>query len=135
MTDLVYLMLFVAAGSAVGGLARFIVSGLVARAVGETFPWGTMTVNVTGAFGIGIVSVLAESLFYLDRPEAWPLLVTGILGSYTTVSSFSLQTLALARDGQMFRAIGNVLLSLLLCLGGVAAGMAAASQLALWTLP
>jgi CrcB protein len=135
MTDLVYLMLFVAAGSAVGGLARFIVSGLVARAVGETFPWGTMTVNVTGAFLIGVVSVLAESLHYLDRPEAWPLLVTGMLGSYTTVSSFSLQTLSLARDGQMFRAFGNVLLSLLLCLGGVAGGMAAAPQLALWTLP
>ncbi|MFN3312558.1 MAG: fluoride efflux transporter CrcB [Hyphomonas sp.] len=135
MTDLVYLMLFVAAGSAVGGLARFIVSGLVARAVGETFPWGTMTVNVTGAFLIGIVSVMAESLLNPDRPEAWPLLVTGILGSYTTVSSFSLQTLALARDGQMFRAIGNVLLSLLVCLSGVAAGMASAPQLALWTLP
>lgn len=132
MTDLTYLMLLVAAGSAVGGIARFLVSGLVARAVGETFPWGTMAVNVTGAFGIGALSSLAESLTFLDRPEAWPLLVTGLLGSYTTVSSFSLQTLALARDGQMLRAVGNVLLSLLLCLGGVASGVAAAPHLSNW---
>ncbi len=74
--------------SAAGGIARFAVSGLVARGIGETFPWGTMVVNVTGAFAIGFLSMAAQRLSFLDRSEAWPLLVTGFLGSYTTVSSF-----------------------------------------------
>lgn len=122
MSDLANLILWVAMGSAVGGVARFLVSGLVARAVGETFPWGTMTVNVTGAFAIGLLSVAAQSLALFARPEAWPLAVTGFLGSYTTVSSFSLQTLALARDGEIRRASVNILLTLCLCLGAAATG-------------
>lgn len=131
MTEGLFVMLgWVAAGSAAGGAARFLVSGLVARAIGETFPWGTMAVNVTGAFAIGAVAALADNLPIFDRPETWPVAVTGFLGSYTTVSSFSLQTLALARDGQFVRAAGNVLLSLLLCLGAVAAGALAAPFLA-----
>ena len=114
---------WVAAGSAAGGMARFFVSGLVARRVGETFPWGTMTVNVTGSFTIGLLSVLAGKMGMLGRPEAWPLLATGFLGAYTTVSSFSLQTLALARDGQGRRALVNIVLSLALCLGAAALGL------------
>lgn len=123
------LLLWVAAGSALGGLARFAISGLVARTVGETFPWGTMTVNVTGCFLIGICAALADGAVFFDQPDRWPLLVSGVLGSYTTVSSFSLQTLALVRDGEWPRALGNVLLSLGLCLAAVVAGMAVAPQL------
>ena len=122
MDDLAKLILWVALGSAVGGVARFLVSGLVARAIGETFPWGTMTVNMTGAFAIGLLWVAAQSLALFDRPEVWPLAVTGFLGSYTTVSSFSLQTLALVRDGQIGRASVNVLLTVGLCLAAVAIG-------------
>jgi len=59
MDDLPHLILWVALGSAAGGVARFAVSGLVARGIGETFPWGTMVVNVTGAFAIGFLSVAA----------------------------------------------------------------------------
>ncbi|RME95609.1 MAG: fluoride efflux transporter CrcB [Alphaproteobacteria bacterium] len=117
-------VLWVALGSALGGGCRFLVSGLVARRFGETFPWGTMAVNVTGAYGIGFLSVMAQSGGIFDRPEAKLLVVTGFLGSYTTVSSFSLQTLALAQDGQFGRAAANVILSLGLCLGAVAAGIA-----------
>lgn len=123
MADLAILLTWVAGGSAVGGVARYFVSGVVARAFGETFPWGTMAVNVTGAFAIGVLSVLAESHALFSRPEAWPLAVTGFLGSYTTVSSFSLQTLALMRDGEWLGVVGNVLLSLVLCLSAVAAGV------------
>ena len=117
----------VVVGSALGGTARYFVSGVVARRLGETFPWGTMIVNVTGAFLIGILGALAthgSSLFAASNP--WLFAVTGFLGCYTTVSSFSLQTLALARDGEAALAVGNVVFSVLLCLGAVAAGFAAA---------
>lgn len=117
----------VAIGSAAGGMARFFVSGAVARAVGEIFPWGTMVVNVTGAFAIGVLAVLARSQTSLANPEVWLLAVTGFLGSYTTVSSFSLLTLAMARTGNTRRAVANVVLSLGLCLSAVAIGMLLAS--------
>src|SRR3546814_15882009 len=81
MRDLAVLILWVAAGSAVGGLARFFVSGLVARAIGETFPWGTMVVNITGAFGIGVLAALARRQGLLIFPEAWSIAATGLLGS------------------------------------------------------
>ena len=120
-------LLCVVVGSALGGTARYFVSGVVARRLGETFPWGTMIVNVTGAFLIGILGALAthgSSLFAASNP--WLFAVTGFLGCYTTVSSFSLQTLALARDGEAALAVGNVVLSVLLCLGAVAGGFAVA---------
>src|SRR3546814_5250023 len=90
---------------------------LVARAIGETFPWGTMVVNITGAFGIGVLAALARRQGLLIFPEAWSIAATGLLGSYTTVSSFSLLTLARAREGEWLRAAGNIVLSLALCLG------------------
>src|SRR3546814_9498999 len=90
---------------------------LVARAIGETFPWGTMVVNITVAFGIGVLAALARRHGLLIFPEAWSIAATGLLGSYTTVSSFSLQTLALAREGEWLRAAGKIVLSLALCLG------------------
>lgn len=134
MAEIATLLGWVALGSSFGGVARFFVSGLVARAFGETFPWGTMVVNVTGAFTIGALSALGEAHALFTRPEAWPLVVTGFLGSYTTVSSFSLQTLALLRDGEWPRALGNTVLSLVLCLAAVAAG-AIGAQAALQSGP
>jgi CrcB protein len=110
-------------GSALGGCARYFISGIMARHLGETFPWGTMTVNVTGAFVIGICGALAANrAALLAAPEPWLFAATGFLGCYTTVSSFSLQTLALARDGQTRQAAGNIVLSVSLCLGAVACG-------------
>lgn len=129
MAEIATLLGWVALGSAFGGVARFFVSGLVARSFGETFPWGTMVVNVTGAFALGALSALAEMHVLFTEPEAWPLAVTGFLGSYTTVSSFSLQTLALIRDGERLGALGNVGLSLALCLAAVAAGVTSAQAL------
>jgi CrcB protein len=110
-------------GSVLGGCARYFVSGLVARHLGETFPWGTMIVNVTGAFAIGVLGALAtDRASLLAAPDPWLFAVTGFLGCYTTVSSFSLQTLALARDGQARQAVGNIVLSVSLCLAAVACG-------------
>ena len=117
--------MWVALGSVLGGTARFWLSGFVARRVGETFPWGTTVVNVSGAFLLGLLAASAASHGIFADVKPWQFAAIGILGTYTTVSSFSLQTLALARDGEMMRAAGNMLLSLSLCLLAVAGGFAA----------
>ncbi|WP_128924267.1 fluoride efflux transporter CrcB [Bradyrhizobium guangxiense] len=117
-------------GSALGGCARYFVSGVIARRLGETFPWGTMTINVTGAFLIGIFGALAThpgSVF--ASPNPWLFAVTGFLGCYTTVSSFSLQTLTLARSGEPMHALGNILFSVGLCLTAVSCGFVLADGL------
>jgi len=116
---------WVALGSVFGGIARFWLSGFVARRVGETFPWGTMAVNVSGAFLLGILAASAASHGIFAAVGPWQFAAIGILGTYTTVSSFSLQTLALARNGEMMRAAGNMVLSLSLCLLAVTGGFAA----------
>ena len=118
-------LIWVSLGSVLGGMARFWLSGFVARRVGETFPWGTMLINVSGAFFIGVLAASAagHGVFAAVRP--WQFAVTGFLGCYTTVSSFSLQTLSLARDGEMSLAAWNLVLSLSLCLVAVAVGFAA----------
>lgn len=126
MLDMLHGLLWVVLGSALGGPARFFVSGFIGRRVGETFPWGTMAVNASGAFVIGLIAAASVAG---AMPEAWQFAVTGFLGAYTTVSSFSLQTLALARDGQLLGAGSNVLLSVALCLGGAAAGYAAGTAM------
>ncbi|WP_407184710.1 fluoride efflux transporter CrcB [Bradyrhizobium centrosematis] len=116
-------------GSALGGCARYFVSGVIARRLGETFPWGTMTINVTGAFLIGILGALAShpgSVF--ASPNPWLFAVTGFLGCYTTVSSFSLQTLTLARSEPM-HALGNIVFSVGLCLAAVSCGFVLADGL------
>ncbi|MCK1274071.1 fluoride efflux transporter CrcB [Bradyrhizobium sp. 61] len=117
-------------GSVLGGCARYFVSGAIARRLGETFPWGTMTINITGAFLIGIFGALAThpgSIF--ASPNPWLFAVTGFLGCYTTVSSFSLQTLTLARNGEPLHALGNVALSVGLCLAAVSFGFVLADGL------
>lgn len=117
-------------GSVLGGCARYFVSGVVARRLGETFPWGTMTINVTGAFLIGIFGALATHPgSVLAAPNPWRFAVTGFLGCYTTVSSFSLQTLTLARNGEPVHALGNVVFSVGLCLAAVSCGFLLADSL------
>lgn len=123
-------MMWVALGAAVGGPLRFFVSGFVGRRIGETFPWGTLLVNVSGAFVIGAFAALASAQGVTPASSLWLLFVTGVLGSYTTVSSFSLQTLALARDGERWQAAGNIVGSLVFCLSAAAVGFLVASAVA-----
>jgi fluoride exporter len=118
-------LLWVALGCAIGGPARFFASSVIARRFGEAFPWGTLLVNISGSFAIGVAAGVAGT----HSSPAWQFAVTGFLGSYTTVSAFSLQTLVLARAGELRRAVGNVLLSLVLCVAAAAAGFALASTL------
>jgi CrcB protein len=123
-------LISVVLGSALGGVSRYFLSGTIARGVGETFPWGTLVVNVTGAFVIGLFGGLAtDNASLMGSPDLWLFAVTGFCGGYTTVSSFSLQTLALARDGERGRAIAYIALSVVLCLAAVAAGFASVGSL------
>jgi fluoride exporter len=116
-------LISVVVGSILGGVARYFLSGAIARRFGETFPWGTLFINVSGALLIGIFGGLSENrASLLALPDAWLFAVTGFLGCYTTVSSFSLQTLALARDGETGRSIGYVVISVVFCLAAAAAG-------------
>ena len=111
-------------GGSTGGLLRYGVSTWVARRWGEGFPLGTLSVNVSGAFAIGLLWALPWGSG--ETAElAQPLLFAGLLGGYTTVSSFSLQTLELLQNGQGLRALVNILASFVLCLAAVAAGAAA----------
>jgi len=111
--------LWVAIGGALGSVSRFWLSGFVAERYGETFPWGTIVINVTGSFVIGIIAALAIPEGRLDsqsRTFATQFLMYGICGGYTTFSSFSLQTLNLLRAREWLYAGGNVILSVVLCM-------------------
>ena len=117
-------------GGFFGGISRFFVSGFVGRRIGETFPWGTLIVNVSGAFVIGVLAGLARSRGGIFSGEMFrDLVFVGLLGGYTTVSSFCLQTLNLALDGQGLQATLNTVLSAGLCIAAVSAGFAAAVRL------
>jgi CrcB protein len=119
--------LWVAVGSALGGVARFWCSGFVAQRIGETFPWGTLIVNVVGSFIIGFfATVTGPDGRYLASPTARQFVMIGICGGYTTFSSFSLQTLNLARDGEWTAVSGNIVLSVVSCLVAVWLGHIAA---------
>jgi CrcB protein len=114
------LLLTVMAGGALGTGARYAISGLVASSIGETFPWGTLIINITGSFIIGFLFTLTAPdgrLFVSGSTrQFW---MTGFCGGYTTFSSFSLQTLNLMRDGQWMAAGGNIVGSVTLCMLGV----------------
>ena len=106
-----------------GGVARYACSRAVALRFGETFPWGTLLVNVTGSFVIGIIAALVgPDSRYVVSPNMRSFLMVGICGGYTTFSSFSLQTLELIRNRDFGEALGNVLLSVAACMAAVALG-------------
>ncbi len=112
--------LWVSLGGAIGSAARFWISGLVAFRYGQTFPFGTLVVNVTGSFIIGLFAALTDpDGRFLASPLFREFFMIGVCGGYTTISSFSLQTLALAQDGEWWRAAVNAVASFALCLVAV----------------
>jgi CrcB protein len=120
----------VAAGGALGTAARYWLSGIVANAFGQTFPWGTLIINVTGSFIIGFFATLTgPDGRLLVGGSARQFVMVGLCGGYTTFSSFSLQTLNLMNDGEWLYAGGNVLGSVTLCLFFVWLGATAAATL------
>jgi CrcB protein len=122
--------LWIGLGSALGGMARYLCTGLAARFIGDTFPWGTMIVNVVGSSFIGLFATFTgPDGRFLIAPTVRQFVMVGICGGFTTFSSFSLETLNLARDGQWIKVAANVLGSVVLCLIGVWLGHAAATAL------
>ncbi|HWD93925.1 MAG TPA: fluoride efflux transporter CrcB [Verrucomicrobiae bacterium] len=126
--------LWVAIGGALGSMARYGIGGFVSErfAPSQSFPWGTLVVNITGSFVIGILGALTASdgkMAPQSRIFATQLLITGVCGGYTTFSSFSLQTLNLLRDREWLYAGGNILLSVIFCMIAVWLGYLLGSAL------
>jgi CrcB protein len=119
---------FVALGSALGGMARYLIGGLVQQASRGSFPLGTLVVNVSGSFLLGLLyrySVESAAI----TPEVRTFLTIGLCGGYTTFSTFSYETVRLIEDGESGRAMLYVALSLLLSIGGMFLGLAAGREL------
>ena len=125
--------LIIGLGGALGSMLRFGIGSFIDSTVqktGQIFPWGTIVVNITGCFVIGFIFTISASegriiLGSLTRN----FIMIGILGGYTTFSSFGLQTFLLVQDGQRWEAAANVLLSVVLCLVGVWLGAMLAGSL------
>lgn len=112
--------LSIALGGALGSVARFWVSGFIAERAGTTFPLGTLIVNISGSLVIGFFATLTDPEGrFLVSPTFREFVMLGICGGYTTFSSFSLQTLTLARNGEWLSAGANAVLSLVCCLVAV----------------
>lgn len=101
--------LFIAIGGAAGALLRYIVSGLAYAYLGETFPWGTLAVNLIGSFLIGFLWQLFDQLVVSANTRVF--LLTGVLGAFTTFSTYSLETFNLLRDGEVKLGLINVVVS------------------------
>jgi len=122
--------LWIAVGGALGSVARYWCSGVAARLIGESFPWGTLIVNVLGCLAIGFFATMTGPDGRIFVGSLTRQFVTlGILGGFTTFSSFSLQTLNLLNDGEWLYAGANILASVILCLVAVWIGHVGAVQL------
>ena len=114
----------VALGGALGSVARAACAVWVLRLTGPGFPWGTVAINVAGSFVIGALAVLlGPGLRTAWAADARAFLMIGLCGGFTTFSSFSLQTVELARQGRGAAAVGNVAVSVVVCLGATVLGM------------
>lgn len=117
---------WIAAGGAIGSLLRFWLNLFFTGRFGETMPWGTILINISGSFAIGLFATLSEPGGRISVSADLRLFVlVGLCGGYTTFSSFSLQTLALFQSGEPGRAIANVIVSVFFCLVAVWLGFAA----------
>ena len=125
------MLLYVALGSAIGGVSRYLLGGLVQRMLDTTFPAGTLLVNVTGSFLLGAIIRYA-----LDTPSLTPevraFLTIGFCGGYTTFSTFSYETVALLEDGEWARAGVYITASVILSLIATFLGFALARQVIVW---
>ena len=121
-------ILAIAAGGAVGALLRYWTSTAVHARLGAAFPYGTLLVNVIGSLLMGFLYIwLLERA--TEGPAVRAFLLVGLLGAFTTFSTFSLETLNLVETGQVARALVNILASVTLCIGAAGLGILAARQL------
>ncbi len=113
----------IAAGGALGAVLRYGLSGWVHRLTGPRFPWGTLAVNTLGSFllGLGMAAALAHAGNELWGRHFWAI---GVLGAFTTYSTFSYETVAMLEAGDLAGGAANVALNVVLCLGAAFAGLA-----------
>ena len=123
-----YQVIAIAGGGAVGALLRFWVSTGVYQLLGRGFPWGTLAVNVIGSFLMGLLFVLFMERSLVSGELRGALLV-GLLGAFTTFSTFSIETLALMEQADYLKALVNVLASVLVCILACWAGLMLGRQL------
>ena len=121
-------VLAIAIGGAVGALSRFWVSNGVYNLMGRDFPYGTLMVNVVGSLLMGLLYVWLIERTALG-PEWRALILVGFLGSFTTFSTFSMETLTLVENHAYMKAMLNILLSVLLCIAGTGLGMVLARKI------
>lgn len=100
-------------GGAAGTVARYVLAGAVYKFTGASFPYGTLIVNVSGCFILGILATLADKKFILG-PDARVLLMIGFCGAFTTFSTLIFESDSLLRNGQAIRAFSNIFVSVLL---------------------
>lgn len=122
-------LLWVMLGGALGSGARFLAAGWVQRSLGGNFPWGTLSVNLAGSFLLGVLVPLSLRGQLLS-PVASLALSVGLLGGFTTYSSFSVETLALLQEGATATALANIAATLLACLAASWLGFALGTRLA-----
>lgn len=120
--------LAIATGGALGALLRFWISNGVHLLLGRDFPWGTLSVNVLGSLAMGLLYVLLFERMDVSV-ETRALLLIGLLGAFTTFSTFSIETLNLIEAGEQLRALLNVAASVVLCLAAAWAGMLLGRQM------
>jgi len=121
-------ILAIAGGGATGALMRFWVSGWVYAMFGRGFPYGTLAVNVLGSLVMGLCSVLLVERLTVG-PEVRAFILVGFLGAFTTFSTFSIETFNLIEGGEAFKALANVLVSVVVCVIAAWAGVVAGRQL------
>ena len=122
------MILFIACGGAIGAVLRYGASLGVYGLLGRGFPYGTLFVNVTGSLLMGVLSILMLERFNVG-PEWRAAILVGLLGSFTTFSTFSMETLNLLEQGDMMRAMANIAFSVIVCLAAVWLGVSLGRQL------
>jgi fluoride exporter len=121
-------LLAIAGGGALGAVLRFGMSSTIYRILGREFPYGTLAVNVLGSLLMGFLFVVLVERLAMSAEWRAALLI-GMLGAFTTFSTFSFETLALFENGELLKAVANIVLSVFLCLAATWLGLSLGRQL------
>lgn len=121
-------LLFIFIGAGLGGVLRYWITSASYAVLGREFPYGTLIVNISGCFLMGLVFILLMERVHSMAPALRALLLIGFLGGFTTFSSFSIETLNLFENGELLAAFTNICLSIILCLSATWIGVTLGRQ-------
>ena len=120
-------LLAIAAGGSIGAVLRFLLSSQVYNGLGRDFPYGTIVVNIIGSLLMGLLYQLFLQRYSVS-PELKAALLVGLLGAFTTFSTFSIETVLLLEQGNLFKAMMNVIVSVVVCIVATWVGLLIARQ-------